>query len=62
MPQGVWGVYDCNGDGVLNLEEFSRFFEVVVRKQESNRQQVQGVMATTTTTNPAADDGGYNYL
>lgn len=32
---GVWGVYDANGDGVLDMQEFSRFLTVLDRKSSN---------------------------
>jgi hypothetical protein len=33
---GVWGVYDSNGDGVLDMREFARFLTVLDRKSQAN--------------------------
>lgn len=32
---GVWGVYDVNGDGVLDQDEFSKFVQVLVSRSQS---------------------------
>ena len=35
---GVWSAFDTDGNGTLDMEEFARFFEVLVKRDNATRQ------------------------
>ena len=35
---GVWSVYDTNGDGTLDAQEFSVFFTVLAKRSDLEQQ------------------------
>ena len=37
--EGVWSVYDENGDGALDMAEFAIFYSVLAQRSETRRQQ-----------------------
>ena len=39
--EGVWSVYDTDGSGQLDIQEFARFFEVLDRRS-ANRSEGPG--------------------
>ena len=40
--EGVWSIYDADGSGQLDIQEFARFFEVLNRRSAAKRSDGSG--------------------